>query len=65
MKTMSNLSEFEQHFYKSFAEKFVELYVDFSKSEAALYAVEHVRKDNMALAKPFVDEEFIKRGYEF
>lgn len=57
------LSEFEQHFYKSFASKFVELYLDFSKQEAALYAVEHVRKENMALAKPYVDEEFEKRGY--
>lgn len=62
---MNELSEFEQHFYKSFAEKFVSLYLDFSKSEASIYAVEHVRQDKMSLAKPFVDEEFIKRGYEF
>ena len=61
---MPKLSEFEQHFYTNFATKFVELYLNFSKQEAALYAVEHVRQEKMDLAKPFVDNEFEKRGYE-
>ena len=58
------LSEFELRFYSSFAEKFVELYLDYSKQEAALYAVETIIPEKMDLAKPFVDNEFEKRGYE-
>ncbi len=62
---MSKLSEFEIKFYESFAEKFVQLWDEFSSHEAALYAVDHVRMENMEKAQPFVTEEFIRRGYTF
>ena len=62
---MSDLSEFEIKFYQSFAEKFVQLWDEFSSNEAALYAVDHVKMENMIKAQPFVTEEFLKRGYTF
>ena len=60
---MPKLSEFEERFYTNFSVKFVELYLNFSKQEAALYAVETIIPEKMDLAKPFVDNEFEKRGY--
>ena len=59
----TEISEFEQKFYKRFAEKFVEKYIEEGRLQAGHYAVEHIKKDKHVLAKPFIDEEFLRRGY--
>ena len=58
------LSEFEIHFYTKFATTFVSIYFDGGKMAAGVYAVENIKKENLGKAKPFIDEEFIRRGYD-
>ena len=58
------LSEFEVAFYKRFATRFVDIYFDNGKMVAGIYAVENIQKENLPLAKPYIDEEFIRRGYD-
>jgi len=57
------LSEFEVRFYERFAEKFVDKYIEEGRLQAGVYAVSHIRKENHKIAKPFIDEAFLRRGY--
>jgi len=59
----NNLSEFEVKFYQRFAERFVDRYISQSRFMAGVYAVQHIKKENHVLAKPFIEEEFLRRGY--
>jgi hypothetical protein len=58
------LSEFEIKFYKNFAKKFVNIYLGEGQKAAGVYAAEMVRKEKFPIAKPFVDEAFLERGFE-
>lgn len=60
---MATLSEFEIKFYENFAVKFVSKYIEEGRLQAGVYAVAHIRKDKHTDAKPFIDEEFLRRGY--
>lgn len=62
---MNNIAEFDKKFYGNFAKKFVDLYEQEGSHIAGVYAVEHVRKENMDSAQPYVRAEFSLRGYEF
>ena len=62
---MSELSEFEIKMYTNFAVKFVDKYIQEGKMAAGTYAVVHIKQENMKKARPYVEEEFIKRGFAF
>lgn len=62
---MSDISEFETKMYSNFAVKFVDKYIHEGKMAAGNYAVQHIKKEHMVKARPFVEEEFIKRGFTF
>ena len=60
---MAKLSEFEVKFYENFAVKFVTKYIEEGRTQAGVYAVSHIRQEKHVDAKPFIDEEFLRRGY--
>ena len=58
------LSEFEIKFYQRFADIFVFKYLEEGRLSAGIYAAELIKQENMSKAKPFVDEAFLRRGYD-
>lgn len=62
---MSELSEFEVAKFKKFATEFVTHYIEDGRLAAGNYAVLNTKKEQMPAIKPFVDEEFLRRGYTF
>ena len=62
-KMINNLSEFEVKFYQNFAVKFVTKYIEEGRLQAGVYAVSHIKQEKHTDAKPFIDEEFLRRGY--
>ncbi len=61
----NNIVELDKVFYINFAKKFVDLYENESPNTAAVYAVEHIRQENLPIAQPYVRAEFKERGFEF
>ena len=59
------LSEFEQKRYKKIAEHFVTLHIDVSPTDAQAYVKNKVPSewDRQLKLKPYITEEFNRRGY--